>query len=53
MGRQAQGNRSPFRFILNHSKATAPNVYLMLYPKYALKKKSKTTQSYSRLFGNP
>ena len=41
MGRQAQGNRSPFRFILNHSKATAPNVYLMLYPKYALEKEIK------------
>jgi len=41
MGRQTQGDRKPFRFILNHSKAIAPNVYLMLYPKHALAKELK------------
>jgi predicted RNA methylase len=36
MGRTSSGNEKPFRFILNHSRATAPNVYLMLYPKPAI-----------------
>lgn len=32
MGRSQKGS-NPFRFILNHSQATACNVFLMLYPK--------------------
>jgi len=33
MGRTENGTRAPFRFIRNHSKASAPNVYLLMYPK--------------------
>ena len=36
IGRGDTKNGRPFRFILNHSQATAANVYLMLYPKEAL-----------------
>lgn len=36
MGRRSEKNRAAFRFILNHSKATAANVYLLLYPKAQL-----------------
>ena len=35
-GRNDKKNGRPFRFILNHSRATAANVYLMLYPKELL-----------------
>jgi hypothetical protein len=41
MGRQNTSRGRPFRFILNHSKAMATNVYLMLYPKPALEKTLK------------
>lgn len=37
MGRSRNGGK-PFRFILNHSQATACNVYLMLYPEPPLAK---------------
>ena len=36
MGRRREKRDGPFRFILNLSKATAPNVYLMLYPREPL-----------------
>jgi hypothetical protein len=37
MGRERNGSNAPFRFILNHSKATVTNCYLALYPKGVMK----------------
>lgn len=36
LGRSDKKDGRPFRFILNQSRATAANVYLMLYPKESL-----------------
>ncbi|MXZ23928.1 MAG: SAM-dependent DNA methyltransferase [Caldilineaceae bacterium SB0665_bin_21] len=36
IGRSDKKGGRPFRFFLNHSNATAPNVYLMLYPRRGL-----------------
>lgn len=38
MNRRGSADGKLFRFVLNRSKATAPNVYLMLYPKPVLRK---------------
>lgn len=38
LGRSDKKSGRPFRFILNHSEATAPNVYLMLYPRDPLER---------------
>ena len=43
IGRSDKKGGRPFRFLLNHSHATAPNVYLMLYPKGGLAKALTTS----------
>jgi len=48
MGRSSARSESPFRFLLNHSRATAANVYLMLYPKPELATMLKSTPGLSR-----
>jgi hypothetical protein len=39
MGRSDSTRQSPFRFLLNHSRAIVANTYLMLYPKPHIKAK--------------
>ncbi|MBX7233394.1 MAG: Eco57I restriction-modification methylase domain-containing protein [Caldilineales bacterium] len=48
IGRGDARNGRPFRFILNHSQATAANVYLLLYPKAALAQALARDASLSR-----
>ncbi|MCL4505527.1 MAG: N-6 DNA methylase [Chloroflexi bacterium] len=49
MGRRGKSNKKPFRFILNHSNATAANVYLMLYPKRTLEVALRQNPGLARL----
>jgi adenine-specific DNA-methyltransferase len=44
MGRSDSATESPFRFLLNHSRAVVANTYLMLYPKPPVE---------ARLYGRP
>lgn len=48
LGRSDARSGRPFRFILNHSDATAANVYLMLYPKPELEQALATDPSLKR-----
>ncbi|HUO06538.1 MAG TPA: hypothetical protein VMU16_15185 [Candidatus Binataceae bacterium] len=49
MGRNLAKREKPFRFILNRSQATAPNVYLLLYPIPPLVKALETDPKLGRL----
>ena len=48
LGRSDKKSGRPFRFILNHSQATAANVYLMLYPKEPMERALKNKPALKR-----
>ena len=48
LGRSDKKLGKPFRFILNHSMATAANVYLMLYPKGPLDRAIRQSPALTR-----
>lgn len=48
LGRSDKSNGRPFRFILNNSRATAANVYLMLYPKSPVERALQANPSLKR-----
>ena len=50
MGRAGNGDRKAFRFFHNHSSATAANVYLLLYPRPALRQAILTPGVAERVF---
>ena len=52
LGRSDKKSGRPFRFILNHSMATAANVYLMLYPKGDLEREIAETPQLKRQVWN-
>jgi adenine-specific DNA-methyltransferase len=52
MGRQISKAARPFRFIYNESKAIAPNIYLMMYPKPHLSKMISEQPELSRKVWN-
>ncbi len=49
MNRRGTTSSRLFRFILNYSQGTAANVYLMLYPKLALREELKSTPNLLRV----
>lgn len=52
MGRRNRADGPAFRFILNHSQATAANVYLLLYPKPAVLDAVRSKPDVSRQIWN-